>query len=125
MPYLCSIKQQQNKNTMKNVSEIANSILEEMGGDANDICQGECTIFAMKLIDAVGNGQIVSNLSESMLEEISGYDVIEPECHIQKPTSRNNYATSHCWVKIDGKFYDAFNTSGVEDENYLEFVNNL
>jgi hypothetical protein len=57
-----------------------------------------------------------------MQEEITGYDVIAPEVHIQKPSARNYYQTSHCWVKIDGRYYDAFDTHGVNDEAYLQFI---
>jgi len=110
------------------VSEIAQSILNEMGGNAESICCGDCTIFAMKLIDRVGAGQVVSNLAEGMECDFEGYaesyDIIKPEIHVAAPTSANYYSTSHCWVKIDGRFYDAFNTEGVKDENYLIFIQN-
>lgn len=113
---------------MENVSEIANQILSEMGGDAEKICSGECTIFAMRLIDRAGKGQVVSNLTSDMESDFEGYDetydIIKPEAHIQKPCARNSFSTSHCWVKIDGRFYDAFNTEGVTDENYLDFIQN-
>ena len=100
-----------------------------MGGNAESICNGECTIFAMKLIDRVGGGQVVSNLTEDMEGDFEGYaetyEIVKPECHIAAPSDANYYSTSHCWVKVDGRFYDAFNTEGVEDENYLQFIQNL
>jgi hypothetical protein len=111
------------------ISEIAQSIFVEMGGNAESICNGECTIFAMKLIDRVGGGQVVSNLTEDMEGDFEGYaetyEIVKPECHIAAPSDANYYSTSHCWVKVDGRFYDAFNTEGVEDENYLQFIQNL
>ena len=108
--------------TTQSVSDIANKILAEMGGNAEEICTGNCTQFAMRLIDQVGRGQIVSNLSDEMMDEIDGYEIIEPEAYIQRPSARNMFSTSHCWVKIDGRFYDAFDTYGVDDENYLTFI---
>ena len=106
------------------VSEIAKRILKEMGGDAEKICTGYCPDFAKELIDTVGRGQIVSNLSDEMKDEIEGYETIEPEIRLPDP---NNWrlGASHCWVKIDEKFYDAFNPEGVDQELDLEFIQNL
>jgi len=104
------------------VPEIANEILLEMGGCADDICTGSCAIFATKLIDRVGKGVIVSNLSPDMVEEIKGYDIQKPDCGLEKPSKGNRYETSHCWVEVDGRFYDAFNTGGVQKEDDLFFV---
>lgn len=111
--------------THSQISEIAQNLVIEMGGSPESICTGECTNFAMKLIDRVGGGQVVSNLTEDMEADFNGYaesyEIIKPQFHIQKPSAANYYSTSHCWVKIDGLFYDAFNTEGVKDENYLQF----
>ena len=103
------------------VAKTAKQILEEMVGDAEEICTGSCPDFAKSLVDKCG-GQIVSNLSEDMESEIGGYDTIEPEAYIPKPSRRNMWGTSHCWVKIDGRFYDAFNPEGVEYESELQFI---
>jgi hypothetical protein len=108
------------------ISEIANEIAVQMGG-AEKICSGECTTFAMRLIDRVGEGQVVSNLTSDMLGEFEGYDetyeIISPVANFTAPTQKNNFSTSHCWVKIDGRFYDAHNTEGVTEEEYLQFFN--
>jgi len=102
------------------VREIAESIISEMGGDAENICSGDCPIFAMRLIDRVGYGQIVSNLASAMSGDIeSKYQVIQPEERF--PSPNRVPAASHCWVKIDGRFYDAFNPEGVAQENEMEF----
>jgi len=105
-------------------SEAAKIILEEMGGDPEEICTGECPEFAKMLVDQCG-GEIVSNLSESMIDELEGYNVIEPEAFIPKPSRRNMWSTSHCWVKIDGRFYDAYNPEGVEYEEDLTFFKQI
>jgi len=107
---------------MKNIRHIAETILAEMGGDAEEICTGSCPDFAKQLIDRAGRGQIVSNLSDDMADELDGYEVIKPEAYIPKPSARNYFASSHCWVKIDGKFYDAYNPEGVSDESELQFI---
>lgn len=101
------------------VREIAEKLLAEMGGNAEEICSGDCPIFAMRLIDRVGYGQVVSNLANAMKDDISGYDTIAPETRFPNP-DRQPYA-SHCWVKIDGRFYDAFNPEGVREEYEMEF----
>lgn len=110
------------------IQQIAQSLVNEMGGDPETICSGNCTIFAMRLIDKIGRGQIVSNLTAEMEEDFNGYnetyEIIQPEAHIRKPSARNYFSTSHCWVKIDGRFYDAFNPEGVKDENDLDFIQN-
>ena len=104
-----------------NVSKIAKQILEQMGGDAEEICSGSCPEFAKELVDKCG-GQIVSNLSEDMQDELDGYEVIEPEAYIAKPSRRNYWGTSHCWVKIEGRYYDAYNPEGVDEETDLHFI---
>lgn len=108
--------------TQKTVSDYAIEIIAQMGGNAEEICSGQCPEFAKALVDKVGRGQIVSNLSSNMVDELDGYEVIDPETHIQQPSARNMFSTSHCWVKIDGRFYDAFDPYGVDDEAYLQFI---
>ena len=103
------------------ITEEAKRILEEMGGCAEEICTGECPEFAKRLVAACG-GQIVSNLSEDMEGELEGYETIDPEAYIPKPSRWNMWATSHCWVKIDGRYYDAYNPEGVEEESELQFI---
>ena len=104
---------------MINISEITNGIIAFMGGDAEEICSGSCPKFAKLLVDMCG-GQIVSNLADNMRDEIEGYKVIEPEIYFGNPNNPFS-STSHCWVKIDGRYYDAFNPDGVQYENELTF----
>ena len=99
--------------------QLATRILNQMGGNAHDICTGDCTTFAKSLITAAGRGQIVSNLSDEMLSELDGFEVIAPETYFPNPNRRAD--ASHCWAKIDGKFYDAFNPEGVDEETELQF----
>jgi hypothetical protein len=95
------------------VRDIAERILADMGGDAAEICTGECTTFAKRLVDVCG-GEIVADLNADMMGDLDGYAVIEPEY------SRKKIAP-HCWVKIDGLLYDAFNPEGVDDESLLDY----
>lgn len=106
------------------VRKIAEDLVAEMGGDAEQICSGDCPIFAMRLIDRVGGGQVVSNLATSMKDDIEPeYDVITPETRFPNPD--RNPAASHCWVKIDGRYYDAFNPEGVNAEHEMDFYNKV
>ena len=101
------------------VYQIARQILADMGGDAQAICTGDCPEFAKRLVDACGRGQIVDNLSgAAMKAELEGYDVIQPE---------EDFSTdgSHCWVKIDHLFYDAFNPEGCQYETDMLWVENM
>lgn len=94
------------------ISNTAKKILADMGGNAEDICTGDCTTFAKRLIDEIGEGEIVNGLNVDMEDEISNYAQCEPENRIKTP---------HCWVKIDGILYDAYDPQGVKYENDLEF----
>ena len=102
------------------IEKIANEIINFMGGDPEEICSGSCPKFAKLLVDAVGEGEIVSNLANNMVDELDGYQVIEPEIYFGNPNNPFS-STSHCWVKIDARFYDAFNPEGVDYENELTF----
>jgi hypothetical protein len=100
---------------MKNQYEIrkaAEAIIEEMGGNPEDICTGECVTFAKRLIDAIGCGEIVNGLSNEMQDELEDYPICAPDYKLR---------TSHCWVKVDRKCFDAFNPEGVDNESELEF----
>ena len=106
--------------TRNQISEIAEQIKNAMGGDAENICNGDCPIFAMRLVDAVGKGVIVNNLTN--IDDINPeYEVTTTDV-LPKPSRGNRYETSHCWVEIDGIYYDAFDTYGVSKERDLQFV---
>lgn len=121
--FVLSINQTHTIMTAYEVRKAAESIVEEMGGNAEEICSGSCPDFAKALVDKCG-GQIVSNLSEDMESELDGYETIAPDedTYIPAPSRRNMWATSHCWVKINGRFYDAFNPEGVDCETELQFI---
>jgi hypothetical protein len=105
--------------TLEIAETVANETLQEMGGVASDICTGDCTTFAKKMVDALKafniEAEIVDALSEEMKSEISGYTTIEPEY---------TDGISHCYVKVDGYFFDAFNPEGVEKETRLDYLKN-
>lgn len=107
--------------TTQEVRNAAERILAEMGGNAEEICNGDCPVFAMKLVDAVG-GQIVSNLQNAMQDDLQGYDVISPD--EKWPNPNRSFYMSHCWVKVGKMYYDAFNPEGVDNEHLLDFYQN-
>ncbi len=94
------------------IRQIAEKILADMGGNAEEICTGDCTTFAKRLIDEIGCGEIVNGLSNEMQDEIEGYPTCAPDYKLR---------TSHCWVKVDGKCFDAYNPEGVDNEGELDF----
>jgi len=97
-----------------NIATFAERLLSEMGGDALEICTGDCATFAKKTQDQFG-GVIKYTPSFELLDEINGRAQEESTEFLRRDPS-------HCWVEIDGVFFDAFDTDGVEDENYLQFV---
>lgn len=96
---------------------IANQTLKSMGGVAKDICTGDCTTFAKRMVDELAKhgieGVIVDALSFEMKDELNGYTTFEPEY---------TDGISHCYVKVDGWFFDAFNPEGVEKETELSYL---
>jgi hypothetical protein len=100
------------------IKGVAKNIVEQMGGEASEICTGNCTIFAMKLIDTIGEGQIVNSyLSDSMLSDIEGYDIIN--------SSVGSKRYPHCYVKIENIFFDAFDYQGVDEEYCMEYLEKI
>lgn len=99
--------------------QAAHEVLETMGGNAQDICSGDCGEFATRMIDLLGRGQIVACNMVAYEDDFSGYDVIAPEMRVTKNTP------PHCWVKVDGKYYDAFDPQGVEEECNMEWIENI
>ena len=98
------------------VEKEATEILEDMGGNAEDICSGDCTTFAMRLVDNLKNlnieAVIVNNLNNEMTDELNGYKTINAEYE---------NGISHCYVKACGYFFDAFDTDGCEKEQELGY----
>jgi hypothetical protein len=80
------------------IESIADEIIEELGGDDEEINDGLCSYFATKLVDRVG-GVIVDALSDDMKPVLEGYTT-------QAPTDLDP-ELSHCWVLIDGMYFDA------------------
>lgn len=99
--------------------EAAHEVLEAMGGNAQDICSGDCGEFATRMIDLLGRGQIVAWDMGGYEKDFASYDVIAPEMYIARKTP------AHCWVKVDDKYYDAFDPQGVEEECHMEWIENL
>ena len=98
-------------------AEIAELILERMGGDAETICTGDCTTFAKRMIDALSaegiEAVIIDNLSDEMKDELNGYPVEQGD----------DNRISHCYVEVNRwSFHDAFDTEGVLNEDDLSYT---
>jgi hypothetical protein len=99
-------------------AEIAAEILELMGGNPEDICTGDCTTFAKRMIDKLTadgiEAVIIDNLSDEMKSELNGYSVEQG----------NNNSVSHCYISIlDGwMFFDAFDIEGKYNESDLQYT---
>ena len=100
---------------MKNLATTATEILAQMGGDAETICSGDCPEFAKRLVDACG-GVIVDALNgEAMKAELDGYEITTPSVRVGR-------FQSHCYVKgDDGRFYDAYNPDGCDNEEDMDW----
>ncbi len=102
----------------KRAAEIAAEILEDMGGDPEQICTGDCTTFAKRMIDALSaegiDAVIIDNLSEEMKDELDGYPVEQGD----------DNRVSHCYVSVDEgwSFHDAFDTDGVYNDADLQYT---
>jgi hypothetical protein len=116
--YLYAIKKQQAMTTAQ-IRTAAEEIINRMGGDGEEINNGDCATFAKRLVDACG-GVIVDNLADSMKDELGSYETTTPDCNVGDPNDWRSGA-SHCWVKVAGMFFDAQNPEGVEEETDLEF----
>ncbi|MFW9927904.1 MAG: hypothetical protein ACFFD1_00770 [Candidatus Thorarchaeota archaeon] len=98
------------------IEETLKNIVEEMGGNADQINNGDCAVFAKKAYNALTEMgvevEIVNNLSDEMQDELEGYETIEAEY---------SEGISHCYLLIDGWFFDAYDVDGVENEEELQY----
>jgi hypothetical protein len=119
MWYICSIKQQQIHTAMNNwtqIEETLRRIVEEMGGNADQINNGDCVVFAKKAYNQLTklgiDVEIVNNLSDEMQDELDGYSAIP---------AKYSEGISHCYLLIDGWYFDAFDVDGAETEQDLQY----
>lgn len=103
------------------IEEILTDITKKLGGDADVINNGECTTWAKMAFDTltaqmdalgIDELEIVNNLSSEMHSELDGYDTI-----------RADYSEkiSHCYLKIDNWFFDAYDLTGCESEEEMMY----
>lgn len=98
--------------TRQQAQAAAENILAQMGGDAEQINNGDCATFAKALVGQVG-GVVVDGLNESMKSELDGYETQEPQVRMR--------GASHCWVFVAGYNFDAYNTEGCEYEEDMDW----
>jgi hypothetical protein len=115
--YLYTIIKNKEKMTNWNqIEETLKSIVEEMGGNADNINNGDCAVFAKRAFNELSEigveVEIVNNLSDEMQDELEGYETIEA-----------NYTEgiSHCYLLIDGWFFDAYDVDGAETEEEMQY----
>ena len=98
------------------IEETLKSIVERMGGDADKINNGDCVVFTKNAFDQLSEmgikAEIVNNLSDEMQDELEGYETIE---------SNYTEGISHCYLLIDGWFFDAYDVDGAETEEELQY----
>ena len=103
------------------IEETLIQITNQMGGDADQINNGDCAVWVKKAFNALNENrnelgieelEIVNNLSYEMQDELEGYETIEAE-YSEK--------ISHCYIKIDGWFFDAYDMDGVESEEEMKY----
>lgn len=100
------------------IEQVLIEIIDELGGDPKEINNGDCTTFAKMVYDKLHSQfdvVIVDNLCEVMSDELEGYPT--------KGTDADFSGVSHCYLEIEGYFYDAFDVDGVSDEYDLEYHN--
>jgi hypothetical protein len=87
-----------------------------MGGNPNKINNGDCAVWANKaynvFLDRGIDAQIVSNLSDEMQDDLEGYETIK---------AGYSEGISHCYIKVDGWFFDAFDIEGCEKEEEMQY----
>jgi hypothetical protein len=104
-----------NTNTMtearrQQIEAAADEVMAELGLDEEEINDGYCPYFATKLVDRVG-GVIVDALADEMKPILEGYTT-------QAPTDLEP-ELSHCWVYVDGMYFDAEAADGRYEEYNL------
>ena len=98
------------------IEEILKEITNQMGGDPYKINNGDCAVWAKKAYNVLSilgiDVKIVDNLSQEMRDELDEYYTIKPE-----------YSTniSHCYIKIDDWFFDAFDIEGAGNEKVMQY----
>ena len=88
---------------------------------ALDINSGYCAVFIKKVlpklegVDIDTPIDIIVSQDFELADELSEFETIETD---------NEDCVSHCYIHIDGSYYDAQDPEGVESEYDMEFHNN-
>ena len=107
------------------VEQVAEEIRDEILGyglsSVLEIANGYCAVFAKKMHDQLASigieSEIVVNDVFDLEDELEGYETI--------PAEYCEGEFSHCYVKVEDYFFDAFDTQGVEREDHLEYLTAL
>lgn len=100
------------------IEEIAIETRDSFNMPAIEIACGYCAVFAKRMFDALQaegfDAEIVVNDVFDLEDELEGYDTIEAD-YCEK-------RYSHCYIKVDGWFFDAFDVEGVESEEEMAYL---
>ena len=100
--------------------KITDNMVAQLG-NVHEIANGYCAVWAKKVFNAlkeVGiDSEIVVNDVFDLEDELEGFDTIEAEY------CEGEY--SHCYIKVDGWFFDAFDVDGVESEGGMSYFNEI
>lgn len=98
--------------TWTKIEEIGSKTLETFGGrGADEICTGECAVFAKRMAAALNEAGIDFEIKVTpnfqLMDELKGYDVSESDF--------SDNQISHCYIVIDGIGFDAYDPKGIEE----------
>ena len=103
------------------IEEIAKETRDSFNMPTIEIACGYCAMFSKRMFDALESegieAEIVVNSVFDLEDELDGYETIQA-IHCE-----GTY--SHCYVKVDGWFFDAFNTEGVNSEEEMDYLTEL
>lgn len=104
------------------IEEIAKETRDSFKGyTAMEIACGDCAEFAKRMFHKLEEegieAEIVVNTVFELEDELEGYETIEA-AHCEG-------IYSHCYIKVDGWFFDSFDVDGVDNEEEMTYLTEL
>jgi hypothetical protein len=101
------------------IEKIAEQVFSSMNGDAHQINNGDCAVFAKKMSDMLTEKGIEHTIkvteSFELENELEGYEY---------EVSEYAWRLSHCYVMVGDYGFDAYDLRG-EDESEMTYINKL
>jgi hypothetical protein len=108
-------------NKWRKIEEIAIDTRDSFKMPVIEIACGYCASFAKLMFDALKESGIESDIVVNKVfaldDELEGYQTIESDY------CEGEY--SHCYIKVDGWFFDSFDVEGVETEDQMNYLTEL